>query len=266
MSQSGTIAIVTGAAGGMGAPSAKRLAGAGHALLLVDLHADRLEAEAGALRAQGATVETMAGDIADPAFPAALIAALAGREISALVHTAGLSPTMADGARIMEVNYFATERLTDAVAPHMAAGACAVLISSCSAYMVRSAEVDGAIAQLVEGDASVAQHFQGSPQQAYPFTKRAVIALVANRAAVFGARGARIASIAPGLIDTGMGRAEFQASPQTKVMLERTPLGRLGIGDEIASAAAFLCSKDASFISGCDIKVDGGVLAAIGMA
>ena len=259
-----TIAIITGAAGGMGLPAAKRLAALGHALLLVDLHADRLEAAAGPLRDTGAAVETLAGDIADPAFPDRLLAALGDREIGALVHTAGLSPTMAEGPRIMEVNYFATERLVDALCPRMAQGACAVLISSCSAYMVRNPDVDAAIGRLVGGDKDAVAAMTGTSQGAYPISKRAVIALVAHRAAAFGARGARIASIAPGLIDTGMGRAEFAASPQTQVMLDKTPLQRLGEGDEIASVAVFLCGKDASFVTGCDIKVDGGVLGAMG--
>ena len=140
-----------------------------------------------------------------------------------------------------------------------------MLISSCSAYFVNKPEVDAAIAQLLAGDASAVTPMVGTPQGAYPISKRAVIALVAREATPFGARKARIMSIAPGLIDTGMGRAEFQAAAQTQTMLDRTPLGRLGVGDEIASVAVFLCSPEASFMSGCDVKVDGGVLAALGV-
>lgn len=259
------IAVITGAAGGMGAPAAKRLAAQGKSLLLCDLDAGRLEQVAAPLRAAGTQVEILAGDLADAGFPARLLAALGNRSISALIHTAGLSPTMADGPRIFEVNYNATKRLLDAVCPKMAEGSCAVLISSMSAYFVKSAEVDAAIAKLVAGDNAAVESMIKTPQGAYPISKRAVIALVAREAAAFGARKARLVSIAPGLIDTGMGRAEMEASPQTKVMLERTPLRRLGIGDEIASVAVFLCSPDASYISGCDIKVDGGTVGAMGL-
>lgn len=262
--QSKSVAVVTGAAGGMGAPAAKRLAAQGRSLLLCDLDAGRLEQVAAPLRTAGVHVEILAGDLSDVGFPARLLATLGDRSISALIHTAGLSPTMADGPRIFEVNYNATKRLVDAVCPKMAEGSCAVLISSSSAYMVKSADIDEAIKKLIAGDESAVQPMVKAPQGAYPISKRAVIALVAHAATAFGAHKARIASIAPGLIDTGMGRAEMEASPQTKVMLERTPLRRLGIGDEIASVAVFLCSPDASYITGCDIKVDGGTLGAMG--
>jgi NAD(P)-dependent dehydrogenase (short-subunit alcohol dehydrogenase family) len=100
---------------------------------------------------------------------------------------------------------------------------------------------------------------------AYPLSKRAVIRLVAHEATAFGARGARIVSISPGLIDTAMTRSEQTASAQMKSLLARTPLARLGTADEIASVAIFLCSKDASYITGCDIRVDGGMLASLGL-
>jgi NAD(P)-dependent dehydrogenase (short-subunit alcohol dehydrogenase family) len=259
------IAVITGAAGGMGAPAAKRLAAQGWSLLLCDLNAERIEQVAAPLRAAGTHVEVLAADLSDSGFPALLLAALGDRSIGALIHTAGLSPTMADGPRIFEVNYYATKRLVDAVCPKMAEGSCAVLISSMSAYFIKSADVDAAIAKLIAGDNTAVQPMITQPQGAYPISKRAVIALVAQASTAFGARKARIASIAPGLIDTGMGRAEMEASPQTHVMLSRTPMQRLGIGDEIASVAVFLCSADASYITGCDIKVDGGTVAAMGL-
>ena len=85
------VAVVTGGAGGMGSACAVKLAAEGwDELLLCDIHADRLEAVAAPLRASGASVEVLAGDLADPGFPASILAALAGRPISALIHTAGL--------------------------------------------------------------------------------------------------------------------------------------------------------------------------------
>ena len=101
-------------------------------------------------------------------------------------------------------------------------------------------------------------------QLAYPLSKRAIVRLVAREATSFGERKARIVSISPGLIDTAMGRAEQAASQQMDAMLAETPLARLGEADEIASVAVFLCSPDASFVSGCDIRIDGGLLAALG--
>jgi NAD(P)-dependent dehydrogenase (short-subunit alcohol dehydrogenase family) len=147
----------------------------------------------------------------------------------------------------------------------MAQGGCAVLIASSSAYMMETAEVDAAINKLRQGqDSAPLRAMAPTSDAAYPLSKRAVIRLAAREARAFGERGARIVTISPGLIDTGMGRAEAAKHPQMQVLLENTPLRRLGEANEIATAAAFLCSPAASFISGIDIPVDGGMLAAIG--
>jgi NAD(P)-dependent dehydrogenase (short-subunit alcohol dehydrogenase family) len=64
--------------------------------------------------------------------------------------------------------------------------------------------------------------------------------------------------VSPGIIDTGMGRQEFDAQPVMQVMLDNTPAGRLGRPEEIAAVVAFLVSDDASFVTGIDILADGG--------
>lgn len=260
------IVVITGAAGGMGRPSAQRFAAQGRSLLLCDVNAQRLEALAEELRATGVNVDTLVGDVAAPEFPGSVISALGGRPIFALVHTAGLSPTMADVDRILEVNFFASERLAAALLPHFSKGGCAVLISSSSGYMLGDPGMLAAIGELVGGKGRQAvAAYATDPGVAYAISKRAVIGLVGREAAAFGERGVRIASIAPGFIDTEMSRAEAQESEQMRAMIAMTPLGRMGQGDEIASVAEFLCSPGASYISGCDIKVDGGILGRLGM-
>jgi NAD(P)-dependent dehydrogenase (short-subunit alcohol dehydrogenase family) len=206
----------------------------------------------------------LAGDVSDRAFPGRLLERLAGRPIGALVHTAGLSPTMADAARVLAVNYDASVRLTDAILPHMAEGACAVLIASSSGYDAKALGYDDAISALgAADDASPLLDIATNSGFAYMLSKRGVQMLVERMAPAFGARGARIMSISPGLIDTAMGRAEQKAHPNMDVMLQKTPLGRYGTAEEIATVATFLCSPAASFVSGSDIKVDGGVLAVL---
>lgn len=261
--QAKNVAVITGATGGMGSATARAMAGENWPLILCDLDAERLEAAAAPLRAAGAQVETLAGDVADPDFPGMLAALLADRPIGAVVHAAGLSPTMAGAERIMAVNYDATARLVAMIRPRMAPGACAVLISSSSAYECKVPELEAALKTIVPGEesSSLLGMVKGNSGFAYMASKRGVQLMVEQQAWAFGERGARIMSISPGLIDTSMGRQEQKARPQMATMLARTPLGRYGSADEIATVAAFLCSPAASFVSGSDIKVDGGMLA-----
>jgi len=235
------VAIVTGAAGGMGSASAARLAAQGW---------------------PGHSIESLPGNIADPAFPAALLAVLGNRPIGAVIHTAGLSPTMGDAAQILAVNYDATSRLVEAVRPRMLEGACAVLIASSSGYSAISPEIDAMIDAIPPGGTAASLlKIASNSGHAYSLSKRGVQRMVERQAMAFGERKARIMSISPGLIDTPMGRAEAEVHPIMAEMRNKTPLGRYGTADEIASVAVFLCSPDASFVTGSDIKVDGGVLA-----
>jgi NAD(P)-dependent dehydrogenase (short-subunit alcohol dehydrogenase family) len=257
------VAIVTGAAAGMGHASAVRLAAQGWPLILCDVNGERLEQAAAPLRADGGQVETIAGDIAAPDFIDRLIAMIGPRRIGAVVHAAGLSPTRGDAARILAVNYDATAQLVEAIRPRMAEGGCAVLISSSSGYYMSAPEYDAALKAIGPcEDSSSLLKIAPEPGLAYALSKRGVTRMVERQATAFGERKARIVSIAPGLIDTEMGRAESQDSAQMAAMLTKTPLGRYGTADEIAAVAVFLCSPEASYITGSEIKVDGGTLAA----
>ena len=260
------IAIVTGAAGGMGSASARALAADGwDNLLLCDRSAEALEAVAVPLRAAGTKVAVLTGDIADPAFPGQMIAAIGDQPIAAFVHTAGISPGMGDAARILVVNLDATVRLIDAVRPRMAPGAAAVLYASNSAHMPMPPEASAAFwAPLPEGGALALAHFAERPELAYPLSKIGVRALVKREAKSFGAHGARLVSISPGAIDTQMTQGEGRTSPIVGQMIERSAIGRIGRPEELANVTAFLCSAKASFGSGVDWLVDGGQTAGMG--
>jgi NAD(P)-dependent dehydrogenase (short-subunit alcohol dehydrogenase family) len=256
------IAVVTGAASGMGEAAARLMAEAGWPLLLCDLNGERLAASAARLERRG-EVEQLAGDIADPRFGETLGAAIGGRPVGALIHCAGLSPTMADPARILEVNLAATIRLVESIGPRMADGGSMVLFASTAAHMVGTA-LDEQIsqAQRPEGVAALLPLCPNSGA-AYSISKRGVQLLARRDATALGQRGVRITTISPGVIDTPMGRAEMELQPIMKTLVETSPLRRPAQAEEVAAVAVFLCSPAASFVTATDILVDGGSVGAM---
>ncbi len=99
----------------------------------------------------------------------------------------------------------------------------------------------------------------------YGVAKRINQLRVEQAAVAWGKRGGRVVSISPGIISTPMGRQELEegASEQMQGMLDISPLPRIGTAEDIASAVEWLASPAASFVTGCDLRVDGGVIAVI---
>lgn len=258
------IAIVTGAASGMGEASALAMAEAGWPVLACDVNADRLADAADRLRNQVANAEilTIAGDMTDPAFYERLGATLGDRPVGALVHAAGVSSTMADAARVLAVNLGATIRLVEFVKPRIVKGGAAVIICSTSAYLLGN-KFDARIGAVVTPeDADALVDLTPSSVEAYSVSKRGVYLLVQNQALDFGRYGARIVSISPGIIDTPMGRQEQERHTMMQEIVDFSPAGRKAHPSEVANVAVFLCSPKASFVTGCDLLVDGGAVAA----
>lgn len=260
------LAVVVGA-GGMGMAVARRL-GNTHRLLLADRDAAHLERQIAALRAEGHDARGAVCDVVDAVAVRVLAkeAAAAG-PLTALAHVVGLSPSMADGATILRVNLMGPTLVADALGACIAPGGAGLFVSSLAAHLVRFApEVEAALGDALAGDvvarveSALGRALDSSA--AYQLSKLGVIRLCRKRAAEWGARGARILSLSPGLIATPMGAREFEAQPEKRRLFEMTPLGREGTLVEIADAVEFLLSERASFISGVDLRVDGGLGAA----
>ena len=265
------IYVVTGAAGDMGRAAARRLAPRGTVLLL-DVAEDRLQESAEILRAEGATVQAMVCDVAkteQTTEAGERVAALG--QFRALAHTAGLSPLMAEAERVLEVDLGGSVRIMDALFPLVGPGSCAVLVASIAGYGEANPEVDGLLDDPLSptflSDLAQALGRPIDSGTAYGLAKRGVIRLAERTATAWGAKGARTVSISPGLIDTGMGRLEFAQQPVMATMAEVTPIKRPGQdlpgrAEDIAAAIAFLTSDEAAFVSGCDLRVDGGLVGA----
>lgn len=259
--------VITGGTGGMGKASAKILGRQG-ALLLADISEERLAAAAAELKAEGIeTVEYLTTDITNRQAVKELADKAASMgELAAIVHTAGLSPTMADWRRITEVNSLATAYILNEFIKLAVPGTVAVCIGSMSAHMMPpSPELTAVLKNPLAPNymETLEQMTQGKPEIAYTLSKHGVIQIVKEQAWAWGEKGARIISLCPGTINTPMGRQEAANQPEMKTMLDNTPLRREGEASEIASVVSFLVSDAASYITGTDILVDGGTIANI---
>lgn len=257
------LAVIIGA-GGMGMAVARRL-GQSHRVMLADRDAAALEKHKAALLSDGYDVISCICDVTDSADVAVLAATAAeAGPVATLANVVGLSPSMGDFRTVLSVNIIGATRIAEAFQPIMARGGCAIFISSMAGHMkplapdveaiLDSPLEDGVLDRLV----AVVTDEQTS-STAYLISKASLNRMCKRRARWWGERGLRIVSLSPGLIATPMGALEFEKQPMKYQLLAATPIQREGTMLEIANVVEFLASDKASFISGTDILVDGGL-------
>ena len=245
----GKVAVVTGAAQGIGAATALRLAAEGAAVAVVDLTAERAQGTVDAIAAKGGTARAYGCDVADYDAVAAVFAQAAEElgGIHILVNNAGITRdnlffrmAKPDWDAVISVN------LTSAYnCSHVA-----------QTYMCK--QKYGKIVSLSSRSAL------GNRGQAnYAAAKAGIQGLTATLAIELGPFNVNVNAVAPGYIATGMTAATAErvgATPEEhqEQVADRTPLRRVGQPEEIASVVAFLASDDASYVSGQTLYVNGG--------
>ena len=256
--------------GGMGAAVLRRC-GAGRKILLADFNESLLQDAADAAVVEGYDVASQSVDVSSRNSVAALAAAARelGR-VTGVVHTAGLSPAQAPAEAIWKVDLYGVALVLEEFEKVIAAGGAGVVVSSMSGYMAGGSIPADALAELA---AKPADDLLGlpfvtgidHPGFAYSAAKRANQVRVQAASLRWGRRSARVNSISPGVISTPMGQQELagESGAQMRAMIEGSGTGRVGTPGDIANAAAFLLSDDASFITGVDLLVDGGVVAGL---
>lgn len=267
MSSSTGVVVVTGA-GGMGTAIARRI-GSGSTVVLADCDEGALSSATRTLMDSGYDVVTRLADVADEDAVESLAAEAAdlGR-VTAVVHTAGVSPGQASVQRILEVNLLGVALVLDAFGPVIEPAGAGVVIASMSGAMVQldpdveaslmSTPTDRLLSLPRLGHEDVPDEVT-----AYRVAKRANQLRVRSASLVWGRRGARVNTVSPGVISTRMGLAELGGAngDRMREMISASGTGRIGTPDDIAAAVDFLTGPHSTFITGTDLLVDGGVIA-----
>jgi 3-oxoacyl-[acyl-carrier protein] reductase len=242
------VALVTGAARGIGAAVAAKLAALGHAVVLADVIGE-VEATAARLRGAGGEARAIRLDVADPAQVAALPQALGAwwERLGIVVNNAGISPKVEGRPR--RIREMPLEEWNRVLAVNLTG---AFLVSQACIPPLRARRW-GRIVMMTSQAARTKSQVAGAH---YAASKAGLMGFARSLAMELGPDGITVNSVAPGRIDTPMARGA--ASGMNEAFLAQIPLGRLGTPEDVAEVVAFLASDAAAYLTGATIDVGGG--------
>lgn len=254
--------VITGGSGGIGLECAKLFTEG--TVIIAGISDDQLKSASEILKNEGIDIKTKYTDVSDRSKVKELIDyAKELGELKTLIHAAGVSGSIDDVKKTLEIDLLGTHNVIEETYEAVEEGTAVILIASMMGHMVapnqeidellRSPDKDGALDKLVEV-------LKGDADEAYNYSKRGVQLLAKINATRFGKKGGRIVSVSPGIIMTPMSKKAMEDHPERmEYMKSITPARRNGEPQDIADLIYFLGSDKASFITGTDILIDGGL-------
>ena len=261
-SKNGSI-VITGGAGGIGMACAKAFKE--DSLIITDYSQEIVDKAVKALINEGYNAKGIACDITDKEDVKKLKNYVAENgAFKALVHAAGVSGTIGDAKKVFTINLVGSEYMVEAFYELAEQNSSAILFSSMMAHVVpKNENYDSALENpQFSGSFEIVNSFvKNSADTMYDFTKRGIQLLSYKHADAWGAKGARIVTISPGVIETKMGLKAAEEHPERMELIRKaTSLGRSGTPEDVADVVKFLVSDAARFITATDVLVDGGVI------
>lgn len=243
----GKVALVTGAGGGIGRATALAFAHSGAAVLVSDVSDEGGAETVAQIEAQGGKAVFQHCDVSDGAQVKAMVAAAveAFGRLDYAFNNAGINRITANEYDDENWDLSIGINLTGVMLCMREEAE--VMLKSGGGAIVNTASINGLV---------------GNPAQpAYTASKHGVVGLTRHGALRWAREGIRVNAVCPGVIETPMS-AQAMADPAARKMIEEmTPMGRMGQAAEIAGAVVWLCSDEASFVTGLPLVVDGGVTA-----
>lgn len=244
MKLAGKVAIITGAAQGIGAATARKFAQEGAIVVLCDLKQDAVGEVVDACQHDGATAVGFGLDVANPAAVSDMVAEVVAQfgRVDILVNNAGITRD----AKLQKMTTTQFDEVID--------------VNLRSVFHVTQAVVDGMVERgsgVILNASSVVGLYGNFGQTNYAAAKFGVIGFTKTWSRELGPKGIRVNAVAPGFIETPI--LSTVPDEVLEKMRNQVPLRRLGKPEEIANIYAFLASPDASYINGAVIEASGGM-------